>query len=539
MRRKQSRVRGWPASTPGAVTARHRTDIAPTSLRARLVSLSLRPTTPPCWLGVAVAAAFIAAESVLVYWLKQLSPGDAFGVVYLLGVLVVSTIWGLGVAVATSLASAIAFDYFRNWPNAFVPDADDLAAVAVFLVVALLANTLAGLARSHAAEADRRRAEADLVAEQQAALRRVATLVARGATSSEVFSAVAEESARCLGVLNATLLRYQPDGSGMIVAARDEPGLPKMPVGERLTLEGENIAAMVLQTGTPARMDSHDHASGSAAARIRELGLRAGVGAPIVVDGRLWGVIIAGTSRREPLPSDTEPRLAEFADLVATAIANAEAHAQLTASRARIVAAADEARRRLERDLHDGAQQRLVSLGLTLRTAESAVPPELSALQTQLSEVVAGLVDVSADLREISRGIHPAILSKGGLGPALKALARRSSVPVELDLDLTDRVPESAEVAAYYVAAEALTNAAKYAQASGIHIHARTEGPHLHLAVRDDGVGGAEPTEGSGLIGLTDRVEALGGQLQITSHPGCGTTLIVRIPIVTESPTTS
>lgn len=459
--------------------------------------------------------------------------------VYLLGVLVVSTIWGLGVAVATSLASAIAFDYFRNWPNAFVPDADDLAAVAVFLVVALLANTLAGLARSHAAEADRRRAEADLVAEQQAALRRVATLVARGATSSEVFSAVAEESARCLGVLNATLLRYQPDGSGMIVAARDEPGLPKMPVGERLTLEGENIAAMVLQTGTPARMDSHDHASGSAAARIRELGLRAGVGAPIVVDGRLWGVIIAGTSRREPLPSDTEPRLAEFADLVATAIANAEAHAQLTASRARIVAAADEARRRLERDLHDGAQQRLVSLGLTLRTAESAVPPELSALQTQLSEVVAGLVDVSADLREISRGIHPAILSKGGLGPALKALARRSSVPVELDLDLTDRVPESAEVAAYYVAAEALTNAAKYAQASGIHIHARTEGPHLHLAVRDDGVGGAEPTEGSGLIGLTDRVEALGGQLQITSHPGCGTTLIVRIPIVTESPTTS
>ncbi|MFE7802697.1 DUF4118 domain-containing protein [Nocardia sp. NPDC057440] len=538
MRRKRSRVRDWLAATPGAVTARHRTDIAPTSPRARLVSLSLRPTTPPCWLGVAVAAAFIAAESVLVYWLKQFSPGDAFGVVYLLGVLVVSTIWGLGIAVATSLASAIAFDYLRNWPNAFVPDADDLAAVAVFLVVALLANTLAGLARSHAAEADRRRAQADLVAEQQAALRRVATLVARGATSSEVFSAVAEESARCLGVLNATLLRYQPDGSSMIVAARDEPGLPKMPVGECLTLEGENIAAMVRKTGTPARMDSHDHAAGSAAARIRELGLRAGVGAPIVVDGRLWGVIVAGTSRRELLPSDTESRLAEFADLVATAIANAEARAQLTASRARIVAAADEARRRLERDLHDGAQQRLVSLGLTLRTVESAVPPELNALRTQLTQVVAGLVDISADLREISRGIHPAILSKGGLGPALKALARRSSVPVELDLDLTDLVPESAEVAAYYVAAEALTNAAKYAQASGIHIHARTDGTHLHLAVHDDGVGGADPTEGSGLIGLTDRVEALGGHLQITSHPGRGTTLVVRIPII-ESPTTS
>ncbi|MFE7802453.1 GAF domain-containing protein [Nocardia sp. NPDC057440] len=498
------------------------------------MSLSLRPTSPPCWLGFAVATIFIAAESVLVFWLKQISPGEAFGVVYLLGVLVVSTIWGLGVAVVTSVASAIAFAYFRNWPAPFGAEADDLAAIAVFLVVALLANTLAGLARAHAAEADRRRVQADLVAEQQAALRRVATLVARGAASSEVFSAVAEESARCLGVLNATLFRYEPDGSGTIVAARDEPGLQKMPVGERLTLEGDNIAAMVLHSGSTARMDSHDHAVGSAAARIRELGLRAGVGAPIVVDGQLWGAIIAGTSRREPLPTDTEARLAEFADLVATAIANAEARAQLTASRSRIITATDEARRRLERDLHDGAQQRLVSLGLALRTVEAAVPSELSTLQTQLSGVVEGLVDVSADLREISRGIHPAILSKGGLGPALKALARRATVPVELGLNLTERVPESAEVAAYYVAAEALTNAAKYAQASGIDIDAWTEGPHLRLSVRDDGVGGADPAEGSGLIGLIDRVEALGGHLHITSHPGCGTTLFMQIPIVPD-----
>ncbi|MFQ6329169.1 GAF domain-containing protein [Nocardia sp. CWNU-33] len=539
MRRNRSRTCGWLAATPGADTARHPTYIPPTSMRGRLVSLSLRPTSPPCWLGFAVATTFIAAESVLVYWLKQISPGESFAVVYLLGVLAVSTIWGLGMAVVTSVANAIAFAYFRNWPAPFGAGADDLAAIVVFLVVALLANTLAGLARAHAAEADRRRVQADLVAEQQAALRRVATLVARGAASSEVFSAVAEESARCLGVLNATLFRYEPDGSGTIVAARDEPGLQKMPVGERLTLEGDNIAAMVLHSGSPARMDSHDHAVGSAAARIRELGLRAGVGAPIVVDGQLWGVIVAGTSRREPLPSDTEARLAEFADLVATAIANAEAHAQLTASRTRIIAAADEARRRLERDLHDGAQQRLVSVGLALRTAEASVPSELSALQTQLSGVVAGLVDVSADLREISRGIHPAILSKGGLGPALKALARRSTVPVELDLNLTERVPESAEVAAYYVAAEALTNAAKYAQASGIDIDAGTEGTHLRLSVRDDGVGGADLAEGSGLIGLIDRVEALGGHLHITSHPGCGTTLFMRIPIVTESQTTT
>ncbi|MFD6157391.1 GAF domain-containing protein [Nocardia sp. NPDC060256] len=539
MMQKLSRMRGWLAGTPAAVAARHRTDIAPTSLRGQLVSSSLRSMSPPCWLGIVVAATLIVIESGLVYWLKQLAPGDAFGVVYLLGVLVVSTIWGLGMAIATSVASAIAFDYFRNWPAPFVLGADDLAAVAVFLVVALLANTLAGLAKAHAAEADRRRVQADLVAEQQAALRRVATLVARGASSPLVFSAVTEETARCLGVLNATLFRYEADGSGTIVAARDEPGLPKMPVGARLTLEGDNIAAMVLHSGSPARMDNHDQAAGSAAARIRELGLRAGVGAPIVVDGQLWGVIVAGTSRREPLPADTEARLAEFADLVATAIANAEAHAQLTASRARIITAADEARRRLERDLHDGAQQRLVSLGLALRTAQASVPIELSALHTQLSAVVAGLVDVSAELREISRGIHPAILSKGGLGPALKALARRSIVPVELDLNLTERMPESAEVAAYYVAAEALTNAARYAQASGIDIEARTESSHLHLSVRDDGVGGADATGGSGLIGLIDRVEALGGQLQITSHPGCGTTLFARIPIVTEAPTTT
>jgi signal transduction histidine kinase len=308
-----------------------------------------------------------------------------------------------------------------------------------------------------------------------------------------------------------------------------------MPVGERHTLEGDNIAAMVLHTGLPARLDSHNHAVGSAAARVRELGLRSGVGAPIVVEDHLWGVIVAGASRREPLPADTEARLAEFADLVATAIANTEAHAQLTASRTRIVTATDQARRRLERDLHDGAQQRLVSLGLTLRTAQAAVPSELTALHQQLSDVVQGLVDVSADLREISRGIHPVILSKGGLGPALKALARRCAIPVELHIDVTEPLPEPAEVAAYYVAAEALTNATKHAQASGVDIEVRTEGPHLRLVVRDDGVGGADPAAGSGLTGLTDRVEALGGHLYITSLPDCGTALQVLIP--TADPT--
>jgi signal transduction histidine kinase len=278
-------------------------------------------------------------------------------------------------------------------------------------------------------------------------------------------------------------------------------------------------------------MISYENAPGSVAARMRDLGLRTAVGAPIVVDGRLWGAAIVGWSRPEPLPSDTEARVGDFADLVATAIANAESHAQLTASRARIVAAADDARRRIERDLHDGAQQRLVSLGLALRTAEAKVLPEQQALREQISDIVSGLAGVSKDLQEISRGIHPAILSKGGLGPALKALALRSAVPVQLDLAVDPGLPESAEVAAYYVVAEALTNAAKHARASVVNVRVEAEDANLHLCIRDDGIGGADSRNGSGLIGLTDRVEALGGQMDVSSPPGSGTSLLVTIPI--------
>jgi signal transduction histidine kinase len=326
------------------------------------------------------------------------------------------------------------------------------------------------------------------------------------------------------------LWRYQPDGTAIVVAARDEPGVTKMPVGARFSLEGESVAAMVLDTGRPARMDSYENASGSVAACIREVGRRGGVGAPIVVGGRVWGVAVVGSSRPEPLPPDTEARVADFSDLVATAIANAEAHAELTASRVRIVAAADDARRRIERDLHDGAQQRLVSLGLELRSAQASVPPELDPLRGQISHIVSGLTGVSEDLQEISRGIHPAILSKG-LGPALKTLARRSAVPVELDVHVDRRLPESAEVAAYYVAAEALTNSAKHAQASQVNARVEADRATLRLSIRDDGIGGADTGRGSGIIGLIDRVEALGGRMQIASRAGDGTSLLVTIPL--------
>ena len=375
------------------------------------------------------------------------------------------------------------------------------------------------------------RDELTVLVEQQAALRRVATLVARGVRPSDVYAAVVMELSRCLGTDYAALFRCETGGAATLVAAWDRPGATKEPVGGRFSLEVENLAATVLRTGRAARMDSHRNAPGSAAADIPEPGSRSRVGAPIVVDGRLWGSAIVGSSGPEALPPDTAARVGDFADLVATAIANAATREELTASRARIVAAADDARRRFERDLHDGAQQGLVSLGLELRALEAAVPPELPALKMQISNMVSGLAGISEDLQEIARGIHPAILSKGGLGPALNTLARRSGVPVKLDLRLNRELVESAEVAAYYVVAEALTNAAKHARATEVTVCVEVDGANLRLSIQDDGIGGAHAGKGSGLAGLTDRVEALGGQIEIASHTGNGTSLLVEIPL--------
>jgi len=509
-------------------------------MRARLMSLLIRPTAPPIAVGIAIAASFIVAEILLVYLLEKIVPNMTFGVVFLLGVLVVSAGWGFGLAVTTTFVSAVvyAFVHLGAEGHMFPITGQDWVAIVIFLPIALLVNVLAGQARLRTAEANRRRREAEasrdelrVLADQQAGLRRVATLVARAVPPSELFSAVAEELARCLGACHATLVRYEADGGAIVLAARNEPGLKRMPVGMRLSFEGENVAAIVYRSGRAARIDSHEKASGRAAEFIRGMGLRSGVGAPIVVNGRLWGAAVVGSPRAEPLPADTEARVGDFADLVATAIANADARTELTASRARIVAAADAARRRFERDLHDGAQQRLVSLRLQLRTAEASLPPGFPTLRELVSDVVTGLTGVSEDLQEISRGIHPAILSRGGLGPALKTLARRSAVPVELHVTIDRRLPEPAEVAAYYVVAEALTNAAKHAQASEVRAIVEADGDDLRLWISDDGIGGADEHKGSGLIGLVDRVEALGGQLRISSLVGNGTSLLAVIPI--------
>jgi PAS domain S-box-containing protein len=617
-------------------------------MRPSFVSLLMRPTAPPIWLGLVVAASLLVIETVAVIYLRQLT-GKPFGTIYMISVLVVSTVWGFGLSAITSVFSAMAYAYFRTYPHLhFGPtELSFWLSIGVFLFVALLANTIAAVARTGerfselssdllavvgpdrfirvnracerllgysedemtsqpwinlvapenrdrvrtllgrsagSAEPVRfesrmickdgswrwvewnvvwheglayaigrditeRRREQDqlhqtrtmleasrdglsILVKQQEALRRMATLVAKSAvTPSEVYSAVAEEMVRCLDCEGAGVFRYDPDGSAIVVAGSSKPGSQYLPVGERMPVDDDNLLAWILQTGRPARHDDIEGARGPVITRIRELGIRSGVGAPIVVNGRMWGAAITASSQQEPLPSDTEERVSDFADLVAAAIANAANRAELVASRARIVAAADDARRRLERNLHDGAQQQLIALGLDARMAEASVPAELDGLKQQLAHLASGLTEAFEDLQEISRGLHPAILSKGGLRPALKALARRSAIPVTFDVAVDRRLPESSEVAAYYVVAEGLANAAKHSRASEVTVSANTDDANLFLCVQDNGIGGAHVGEGSGLIGLFDRVEALGGQFEIDCPPEGGTLLHATIPL--------
>ena len=310
------------------------------------------------------------------------------------------------------------------------------------------------------------REELRSVADEQAALRRVATLVARGASPGEVFQAVCEEVGSVLGADATVVVRGNPDGEATIVAlAGDHAG--ELQVGSRWHLDPQLAIASALRTGRSARADDYSGVQDHLAEVVREMRTRSSVASPIAVQGRLWGAIGAGTTR-EPFPPDTEQRLVDFTELVATAIANADAQAELTASRARVVATADETRRRIERDLHDGAQQRLVSLALQLRAAHAAVPSELDELSAELDHVAAGLTSTLEELREFARGVHPAILTEAGLAPALKTLARRSPVPVQLDVRTTARLPEHVEVTAYYVVSEALANAVKHASASAV-----------------------------------------------------------------------
>jgi signal transduction histidine kinase len=370
------------------------------------------------------------------------------------------------------------------------------------------------------------REELRRVADEQAALRRVATLVARGEPPAAVFSAVAEEVAALYNADTASVVRFEPDGQATLMGGH---GMPVPDGGPRGALPVGTPAALVRETGRAARYDADDDPVQGHVPAMAERGYKSAVNAPIMADGRLWGVVGAG-SQRERLPPDTEERLAGFAELAATAIANAEARAELTASRARIVATADQTRRRFERNLHDGAQQRLVSLALQLRAAQ-AHPPQAGELTQWLGRMATALAGALDELREVAGGLHPAVLATGGLRPALNTLARRSAVPVRLDIQVPGRLPDPVEIAAYYVVCEALTNTAKHAGATIADVHVTTTDRVLSVCVRDDGRGGADFAGSSGLVGLKDRVEALGGRISLYSPPGAGTALEIALPL--------
>jgi len=369
------------------------------------------------------------------------------------------------------------------------------------------------------------------VVAEQSALRRVATLVARDRDAHEVFESVTEESAKVLGAQVSSLVRFDDSQAATTVGGWSAPGYSHPPVPRRIPLDGETAVPTVSRTGAPARLRDVEPLSGEVADMLRDLGIRSAVAAPIEVAGRMWGAIVLSATEPDGFSEHDERRLCDFAELVAQAIANADARRQLAESRTRLVEASDTARRRFERNLHDGAQQWFVALSITLRRAAELLETDPAEAGLLLAEGRAQLATGLGELRELARGLHPAELSEHGLAPAIEALAGRTPLPIELDLALDERLPEVLESAVYYVTAEALTNVVRYAQASRATIRLGCDGGEVHVAVIDDGVGGADPTSGSGLRGLGDRVDALGGRLFLDSVPGSGTRLEARLPV--------
>jgi signal transduction histidine kinase len=376
------------------------------------------------------------------------------------------------------------------------------------------------------------RAGLERYATEQTVLRGIATLVARGGKADEVFDAVAEGMANVFDADIATIHRVESDHSLTTVGLHGVDPESGQMIGKDL-FQSAGLSDTLADSKGSGRFDDMDRLSGPGGEDVRRLGIRSMVTGRISVEGSLWG-LVAVSSRKGPFPPDTEERMTGFSELVATAVASAQSRSELIASRARIVSASDAARRKIERDLHDGAQQRLVTTALELRHIGSNLPAHMTETRQRLATIGDALEGVLEDLREISRGIHPAILSQGGLAPALKALARRSSIPAKSDVDIEGRLPEPVEVAAYFTVSEALTNAAKHAEATLVEIRARISEGWLELSVRDDGVGGADEASGSGLVGLHDRISVIGGFFDLSSPRGQGTSLTVRLP--TSSP---
>jgi signal transduction histidine kinase len=378
------------------------------------------------------------------------------------------------------------------------------------------------------ANAESRAALARL-AEEQAALRRVATLVAHGVPPEDVFAAVTEEVVRLLPVDFAHMGRYEPDAVVTVLAASGSTA-EHFPVGRGWSLGGKNVATIVFETGRPGRLDDYGDAHGVLGLTGRELGMHSSAGTPIIVEGKVWGVVVTGSTTQQSLPGDIEDRLGSFTELVATAVANAESRAALAASRARIVAAADESRRRIERDLHDGAQQRLVHAVIVQKLALQALSTGEANAGELVTEALRYTEQANAELRELAHGILPAALIRGGLRAGVEALVSRVPLPVSVDVP-GERLPAGVEATAYFVVSEALTNVVKHAKADGARVTARVERGELRVEVRDDGVGGARGGHLTGLGGLEDRVSALDGRLVLESPPSGGTRVCALLPV--------
>jgi signal transduction histidine kinase len=365
------------------------------------------------------------------------------------------------------------------------------------------------------------------LADEQAALRRVATLVAEGVPPTEVFEAVAREAGQLLDV-DAMHMGFFDAGAATSLAGWSREG-DHLPVGTRVELDGVNVASLVFETGRPARIDGYGGGTTTADRLRARMAVYSSVAVPIVVDGRLWGLMIASSKQEQALPADAESRLLGFTELAETAIANSEARAALAASRARLVAAADEERRRVVRELHEGAEQQLAQTIATIVLAASELGDDEGRARELVEEALSHAERTTGELRELANGILPRVLTSGGLRAAADALASRMTVPVALDVS-AERHPSAVEATAYFVMAEALTNVAKHSGARRATVGARVENSALRVQVRDDGAGGAQ-TYGTGLVGLRDRLAAHGGTLAVDSPSGAGTVVTATIPL--------